>query len=161
MYLSLRLIKNAVHCVQHGHLLIEVQNRLFGELRRREKNTNKLMWYDRYGEHGSTINNQPRRQADCTWGSWEGLMMLPCLSITRYTGIPEMTLGWMNSRWSTNSAEAPGNCGFSSVESKGCCCRTAWQIEYKHYLLTTPLWLWQRRALSKTDTTKGDSSFSW
>lgn len=90
------------------------------------------------------------RQADITWGSWEGLMILPCLSITRYTGIPEMTLGWMNSSWSTNSAEAPGNCGFSSDESKGCCCRTAWHVEYKHYLLMPSKWLWHWQALYKT-----------
>lgn len=82
-------------------------------------------------------------------------MILPCLSITRYTGIPEMTLGWMNSSWSTNSAEAPGNCGFSSDESKGCCCRTAWDIEYKHYLLITSLWLWQWKALYKRQHKEG------
>lgn len=68
-------------------------------------------------------------------------MILPCLSMTRYTGMPEMTLGSMNSSWSTNSAEAPGNCGFSSDESKGSCDRGAWHVEYKHYLLITSNWL--------------------
>lgn len=95
--------------------------------------------------------------ADFTWGSWDGLMMLPCLSMTRYTGIPEMTLGWMNSRWSTNSADAPGNCGFSSDESKGCCRCTACHVEYKHYLLITSLWQWKP---SIKDSTKRHSSFS-
>lgn len=32
MHLSLRLIKNAVHRVQQSHLLVKVQNSLFGEL---------------------------------------------------------------------------------------------------------------------------------
>lgn len=31
-HLSLRFVEDAVHCVQHSHLLIKVQNRLFGEL---------------------------------------------------------------------------------------------------------------------------------
>lgn len=127
-YLSLRLIKNAVHCVQHGHLLIKVQNCLFGELRRRETHNRQINIgsTDCRGLRG-IFGNQEHREADCTWGSWEGLMIFPCLSITRYTGIPEMTLGWMNSSWSTNSAEAPGNWGFSSEESKGCCSWTTWK----------------------------------
>lgn len=156
-YLSLRLIKNAVHCVQQSHLLIKVQNCLFGELSRGEthKTTNSLTLAQQSVSGVEVIVTRGVGQADCTWGSWEGLMMLPCLSITRYTGIPEMTLGWMNSRWSTNSAEAPGNCGFSSDESKGCCRCTAWKVECKHYLLIMSLWQWQRKALSTIDTTKG------
>lgn len=35
------------------------------------------------GGQSATFINQGWRQTDCTWGSWEGLMMLPCLSITR------------------------------------------------------------------------------
>lgn len=155
--LSLRLIKNAVHCVQQSHLLIKIQNSLFGKLRRKQPHKLTKNW----SRHlSATLNQHGHRQADRTWGSWEGLMIFPCLSITRYTGIPEMTLGWMNSSWSTNSAEAPGNCGFSSDESKGCCRCTAWKVEYKHYLLTTSLWLCQKKAPSKTDTTKEHSSFS-
>lgn len=30
--LSLRLVQDAVHCVQQSHLLVKVQHRLFGEL---------------------------------------------------------------------------------------------------------------------------------
>lgn len=30
--LSLRLVEDAVHCVQQSHLLVKVQHRLFGEL---------------------------------------------------------------------------------------------------------------------------------
>lgn len=82
-----------------------------------------------------SLSDQGGRQADCTWGSWEGLMIFPCLSMTRYIGIPEMTLGWMNSRLSTNSADAPGNCGFSSDESKGCCSCTDWWHKHTHYIL--------------------------
>lgn len=52
-----------------------------------------------------------------TWGSSLWRRMWPCRSMTRYTGMPEITLGWMNSRRSANSAEAPGNCGFSSGNS--------------------------------------------
>lgn len=37
-------------------------------------------------------------------------------------GIPEMTLGWMNSSLSMNSAEAPGNWDFSSRDEKWRCC---------------------------------------
>lgn len=61
------------------------------------------------------------RGAPLTWGSSLGLTMWPWRSMTRYTGIPEMTLGWMNSRRSANSAEAPGNCGFSSRDGKSRC----------------------------------------
>lgn len=127
----------------------------------RERNTHKVNRLTLYQEWWS-LNGFYRGcggRADFTWGSWDGLMMLPCLSMTRYTGIPEMTLGSMNSRWSTNSADAPGNCGFSSDESKGCCRCTAWHVEYKHYLLITSLWLWQWKPSIK-DTTKRDSSFS-
>lgn len=36
-----------------------------------------------------------------------------------------MTLGWMNSSLSMNSAEAPGNWGLSSRDGK-CCCSCLW-----------------------------------
>lgn len=34
MHLSLGFVEDAIHCVQQSHLLIKVQNGLFGELNR-------------------------------------------------------------------------------------------------------------------------------